>query len=94
MPHKTLKKFFNYKGVEEGVELAWRSGNVMDCHATARGSILGRNGVFIELHVLRKGPSLNDLAVDGTLNTTNQPIIRNTWVIQVLVQSVGWFSYL
>ena len=43
----------------------------------ARGSIPGRNGVFIELHVLRKGqligvPSLNDLAVDGTLNTTNQ----------------------
>ena len=62
------------------VELAWLSGNVMDCHATARGSIPGRNGVFIELHVLRKGqkmglPSLNDLAVDGTLNTTNQPKI-------------------
>ena len=38
-----------------GVELAWLSGNVMDCHATARGSIPGRNGVFIELHVLRKG---------------------------------------
>ena len=37
------------------VELAWLSGNVMDCHATARGSIPGRNGVFIELHVLRKG---------------------------------------
>ena len=36
-------------------ELAWLSGNVMDCHATARGSIPGRNGVFIELHVLRKG---------------------------------------
>ena len=60
------------------MELVLRSGNVMDCHATARGSIPGRNGVFIELHVLRKGqfmgvPSLNDLAVDGTLNTTNQP---------------------
>ena len=25
--------------------------NVMDCHVTARGSIPGRNGVFIELHV-------------------------------------------
>ena len=37
------------------VELAQRSGNVMDCHATAQGSIPGRNGVFIELHVLRKG---------------------------------------
>ena len=37
------------------VKLAQRSGNVMDCHATARGWIPGRNGVFIELHVLRKG---------------------------------------
>ena len=37
------------------VELAWRSGSVMDCHATARGSIPGRNGLFTELHVLRKG---------------------------------------
>ena len=32
-----------------------RSAAVIDCHATARASILGRNGVFIELHVLRKG---------------------------------------
>ena len=52
-------------------ELAWRSGNVMDCHAEARGSIPGGNGVFTELHVLCKGqemgvPSLNDLAVEGT----------------------------
>ena len=31
------------------------SGNVMDCHATAPGSIPGRDGVFTELHVLRKG---------------------------------------
>ena len=37
------------------MELAWVSGNVMDCHTTVRGSIPGRNGVFIELHVLRKG---------------------------------------
>ena len=37
------------------VELAYHSGNVMDCHATALGSIPDRNGVFIELHVLRKG---------------------------------------
>ena len=28
--------------------------DVMDCHVTARGSIPGRNGVSIELHVLRK----------------------------------------
>ena len=53
------------------VELAWHSGSVMDCHATARGSIPAGNGIFTELHVLRKGqymgvPSLNDLAVDGT----------------------------
>ena len=33
----------------------WRSGCVMDCHATARGSIPGGNGEFTELHVLRKG---------------------------------------
>ena len=61
---------------QHGSELAWRSGSVMDCHATTRGSIPGRNGVKTELHVLRKGQqigasSLNDLAVDGTLNTTN-----------------------
>ena len=37
------------------VELAWRSGSVMDCHATARVSITGGNSVFTELHVLRKG---------------------------------------
>ena len=43
----------------------------MDCHAKAQGSIRSGNGVFTELHVLRKGqlmgvPSLNDLAVEGT----------------------------
>ena len=37
------------------VELAWRSGSVMDCHATARGSIPGGNGEFTKLRVLRKG---------------------------------------
>ena len=37
------------------VELEWRSGSVMDCHTTARGLIPGGNGVFTELHVLRKG---------------------------------------
>ena len=57
-------------------ELAWRSGRVMNCHATDRGSIPGWNGVFTELLVLRKGQlmrvaSRNDLAVDGTLNTNN-----------------------
>ena len=40
-------------------------------------------GVKPELHVLPKGqligvPSINDLAVDGTLNTTNQPTITQT----------------
>ena len=60
------------------IQLAWDSGCVMDCHATARGSNPGRNGVKTKLHVLSKGqymgvPSLNDLVVDGTLNTTNQP---------------------
>ena len=28
------------------VEIAWHSGSVMGCHATARGSIPGGNGVF------------------------------------------------
>ena len=37
------------------MELALRSGSVMDCHATARGSIPGGKGAFTELHVLRKG---------------------------------------
>ena len=37
------------------MELAWRSCSVMDCHATARGSIPGGNGVKTELHVLHKG---------------------------------------
>ena len=37
------------------VEPPWRSGNVMNCHATAPGSIPGRDGVFTELPVLRKG---------------------------------------
>ena len=37
------------------VELAWHSGNVIDCHVTARGLIPGGNGVFTELHVLHKG---------------------------------------
>ena len=53
------------------MELAWHSGSVMDCHATARGSIPGGTGVFTELHVLCKGQlmgvmSLNDLTVKGT----------------------------
>ena len=37
------------------VELAWRSGCIMDCHAMARGSIPGGNGAFTELCVLCKG---------------------------------------
>ena len=37
------------------MELAWRSGSVMDCQATVRGSIPGGNSVLTELHVLRKG---------------------------------------
>ena len=57
--------------MNDGVELAWRSGSVMDCHATALGSIPIGNGVKTELHFLRTGqkmgvPSLNDPAVNGT----------------------------
>ena len=33
----------------------WHGGSVMDCQVTVRGSIAGGNGVFTELHVLRKG---------------------------------------
>ena len=36
------------------MDLAWCSGNVMACHATARGSIPGRYAVLTKLHVLRK----------------------------------------
>ena len=36
-------------------ELARRSGCVMDCHATFRGSIPVGDDVKTELHVLRKG---------------------------------------
>ena len=39
---------------DSAVELVWRSGSVMDCHKTARGSIPDGNGVKTELHVLRK----------------------------------------
>ena len=53
------------------MELAWGSGSVMDCRATARGSIPGGNGV--QNRALRPSqrtvngvPSLNDLAVDET----------------------------
>ena len=35
--------------------LAWRSGCVMNCHATALGSIPGGDGIKTQLHVLRKG---------------------------------------
>ena len=36
-------------------KLAWRSGRVMDCRATARDSIPGWKGVFTELLVRCKG---------------------------------------
>ena len=63
----------------------------MDCHATARGSILGGNGIYTELHVLRKGqqmgvPSLSDLAVEGTLNTNKHSQLGVIAVIQILYQ--------
>ena len=38
----------------QSVELAWRSGNIMVYHATARGSNPGGDGVKTELHVIRK----------------------------------------
>ena len=44
-----------YENILLCVELAWCSDSVMDCHATARGSIPSGNGVKTELHVLHKG---------------------------------------
>ena len=41
--------------LNDRVELAWRSGCVLDCQATTRGSIPGGNSIKTELHVLRKG---------------------------------------
>ena len=50
------KKYkFSYLWFCLHVELAWHSGRVMDCHATAWGSIPGGNAVKTELHILRKG---------------------------------------
>ena len=50
------KAFQVSKSVLSGeVELAWRRGSVMDCHATAWGSIPCEKVVFTELHVLCKG---------------------------------------
>ena len=37
------------------MELAWRSGYVMDCHAMTLGLIPRGDGVKTELHVFRKG---------------------------------------
>ena len=47
----------------------------MSLSQRVKSSLIDLSGFF---NVLRKGqkmgvPSLNDLAVDGTLNTTNQP---------------------
>ena len=50
-----MKDFDSPPIIKIGVELASRSGSVMDCQATAQGSIPGGSGVFTELHVLRKG---------------------------------------
>ena len=75
------------------VELAWCNGCVMDCHATTRGSIPGGDGVKTELHVLHKGQYmgvlfLNDLIVDGTLNTTNQHINGSKLSIKYIIVSL------
>ena len=48
-------------------ELAWRSGRVMDRHATTQGSIPGSNGVFTELLVLRKGQEMGVPSLKMTL---------------------------
>ena len=72
------------------VELAWSSGCVMDCHPTIQGSIPSRVGVKTEFHVLRKGQlkgalSLNDLAVDGKSNTTNQHLLTFLFLVSYII---------
>ena len=62
----------------------------MDCQTTIWGSIPSGDSVKPELHIDRKGqlmwvPSLNDLAVDGTLKTTNQPIYLS---VELSLQSI------
>ena len=58
------------------VGLTWCSSSVMDCHAMIRGSIPGGNGVKTKQGTVNGVPSLNDLAVDGTLITNNQPTVH------------------
>ena len=55
MPGPSANSKDTTKLVNKTVKLAWRSGSVMDYHATAQGSIPGGNSIFTELHVLRKG---------------------------------------
>ena len=86
------------------LELAWRSGSVMDCHTMARGSIPGGNGVVTELHVFHKGqeigvPYLNDLAVDGIRKTQQtkpkpqqtNPDVVNTFSLRAYYTSTARF---
>ena len=55
--------------IKNWVELAWRSGSVMDCHATARCLIPGGNGVKTQLHVLRKGQQMTSLSMGRQIKT-------------------------
>ena len=67
--------YITWPCIIQSVELAWRSGSVMDCHATARGSIPVGNGVKTELHVLRKGQSTGVPSLNVKHNQpTNHPI--------------------
>ena len=66
----------NVPSKQPEVELAKRSGNVMDCHATARSERYVYRASRPSQGIVNGVPSLNDLAVDGTLNTTNQSTKR------------------
>ena len=81
------------------LELAWRSGYVMDCHAMTSGSIPSGDGVKTKL---MGAWSLNDMAVDGTLNTTNQPtnitlgntgIFTDGWCNNFTLNSTTFLNY-
>ena len=66
-----------------GVELAWPSSSVMDCHVRARGWIPSGNGVFTDLHVLMSFPrdskwgyrlEMTSLMMERKTQPTNQPL--------------------
>ena len=48
-------RFHLYRNTKVSSRACVGSDSVMDCHVTTRGLNPGGNGLFTELHVLRKG---------------------------------------